>query len=128
VQVRERVRKLIEDRGMKQIAVARRMGEQQSWLNNRLTGYTEIKADEIERIAEALRVSPCALVDDREMTRAIESSTHRRHADPGPDQAEGERIAMELQWAWSELPEAEREFVLGLVELRRRYRDRTSNP
>jgi transcriptional regulator with XRE-family HTH domain len=128
VQVRERVRKLIEDRGMKQTAVARRMGEQQSWLNNRLTGYTEIKADEIERIADALRVSPCALVDDREMMRAIESSAQRRNAGPGVDPAEGERIALELQWAWGELPEAEREFILGLVELRRHYRNRTSGP
>lgn len=61
--VRDRIRAVIEERGLKQAAVAVRLDEPEYWLSNRLTGRTVIKADELPKIAEALDVHPCVLLD-----------------------------------------------------------------
>jgi transcriptional regulator with XRE-family HTH domain len=41
------------------------------------------------------------------------------------DPSEADMVAKELREGWDDLPKAERDFILGLVELRRQYRERT---
>jgi transcriptional regulator with XRE-family HTH domain len=64
VTVRDRIAKLIDERGLKQNAVAKLAGYPDYWLSNRLTGRTVIQADEIPAIAAALGVSVVALFED----------------------------------------------------------------
>lgn len=60
--VRERIAEVIQQSGLKQKAIADRLGEPEYWLSNRLTGRTVIRADELIPIAEAIGVDPCALL------------------------------------------------------------------
>lgn len=120
--VRERIRQIIREKGLKQSAVSERLGEPEYWLSNRLTERTDIKADELPRIAQALGVTPCAFFEElaeAQPSRAAESP-ERYGA------READAVARELAAEWEWLPEAEREFITGLVELRRRYRARTA--
>ncbi len=57
---RERLVELIAESGMTQAEIARRMGEDPQWVNNRVVGDTAIKADEIPRFADAVGCSPSA--------------------------------------------------------------------
>jgi transcriptional regulator with XRE-family HTH domain len=63
VAVSDRIRALIDARGLRQATVANRPGEPEYWLSKRLTGRTSIKADELPRLADALNVDPCELLD-----------------------------------------------------------------
>jgi transcriptional regulator with XRE-family HTH domain len=58
VSARERLAELVRLSGMSQTEVARRCGESPYWLNKRLQGKADIKADDLPRIARALRISP----------------------------------------------------------------------
>lgn len=69
--VSDRIRAVIEERGLRQAAIASRLGEPEYWLSNRLTGRTAIKADELPRLAEALDVHPCDLLDVRAAHEAV---------------------------------------------------------
>jgi transcriptional regulator with XRE-family HTH domain len=71
--VRERLNLLIKDRGMTQIALARRLGPDSSWddwVGDRLRGRTQIKADELPMLATALGVHPCFLLTGDEIASA----------------------------------------------------------
>jgi transcriptional regulator with XRE-family HTH domain len=57
----DRIREVIEERGLKQKALARRLGEPEYWLSNRLAGRTVLKADDVPRIARALGLRPADL-------------------------------------------------------------------
>ena len=64
---RERLAQLIQESGMTQSEIARRLspnGENPQWINNRLRGISQIKADDLPRIAAALRISPCRFFED----------------------------------------------------------------
>lgn len=66
MKVRERLATLISQSGMKQAELARRIGKAETWISNRLTGYSSIKADEIPLLAKALGVSPCDFFETAE--------------------------------------------------------------
>jgi transcriptional regulator with XRE-family HTH domain len=61
--VRERLIELIAESGMSQAEIARRIGEDRAWVNTRLRGVTDIKGDDVPRIARALRVSERAFFE-----------------------------------------------------------------
>lgn len=56
--IRERLGQLLEREGVNRSELARRLGEHRNWVNNRMSGLVEIKADELTRIAEALSIDP----------------------------------------------------------------------
>src|SRR4051794_1172605 len=93
--VRERLRDLLREKHWSQSELARRLGKHRVWVHYRVTGVTEIKADEIPVLAEALGVPPYAFFE------AISQ---------GSQNGESEDSLMK------HLPEAEREFIVGLVE------------
>ncbi len=100
--VRDRLRELLRQRGWTQSELARRLGKHRVWVHYRIKGATGIKADEIPLLAAALGVPAHAFFE----------------------RAPSEQSAPTL--AEDPLDEAEREFVLGLLELLDRYRRRTA--
>jgi transcriptional regulator with XRE-family HTH domain len=102
--VRDRLRDLLRQRGWTQSELARRLGKHRVWVHYRIKGATEIKADEIPMLAEALGVPPHAFFEP--MT-----------SDQVPIASPAEPLA-----------EPEREFLVGLLELLDRYRRRMSPP
>ncbi|MHB0870068.1 MAG: helix-turn-helix domain-containing protein [Chloroflexota bacterium] len=62
--MRDRLASLVEESGLSQAEIARRIGESASWVNHRLIGRTDIKADDIPKLASALGVSPCAFFEE----------------------------------------------------------------
>lgn len=63
VMVRDRLVVLLRERGMSQAELARRIGEDKQFVNNRVTGVVAIKADELPRFARALGKSCTAFFD-----------------------------------------------------------------
>lgn len=104
--VRDRLRELLRQRGWTQSELARRLGKHRVWVHYRIKGATEIKADEIPLLAEALGVPPHAFFE------------------PSPSEAARVALAPSVEW----LDEPEREFLLGLLELLARYRQRVGAP
>jgi len=101
--VRERLRDLLRDKRWSQSELARRLGKHRVWVHYRVTGVTEIKADEIPVLADALGVPPYAFFED--------SSTATLPTEPNDSFI-------------SHLTDAEREFIAGLVDLLSIYRQR----
>jgi transcriptional regulator with XRE-family HTH domain len=104
--VRDRLRELLRQRGWTQSELARRLGKHRVWVHYRIKGATEIKADEIPLLAEALGVPPHAF---------FETSPSELPGAGAPPSADP-------------LAEPEREFLLGLLELLERYRQRMGTP
>jgi transcriptional regulator with XRE-family HTH domain len=100
--VRDRLRDLLRQRGWTQSELARRLGKHRVWVHYRIKGATEIKADEIPMLAEALGVPAHAFF---EVTPAETTGV----PPAGPTDP---------------LAEPEREFLLGLLDLLDRYRQR----
>jgi hypothetical protein len=84
--------------------LARRLGKHRVWVHYRIKGATEIKADEIPMLAEALGVPAHAFFEQAPIDIAAPL--------PAPSN--------------EPLAEAEREFLLGLLDLLDRYRQRTT--
>src|SRR5947209_19539022 len=61
--VREQLVALIRESGMTQAEIARRIGEDHTWVNSRVRGFTEIKGDDLPRFALALGVPPRAFFE-----------------------------------------------------------------
>jgi transcriptional regulator with XRE-family HTH domain len=100
--VRDRLRELLHQRGWTQSELARRLGKHRVWVHYRIKGATEIKADEIPLLAEALGVPPHAFFEATPVDHAGAASMTT--TDP--------------------LAEPEREFLIGLLDLLDRYRQR----
>ena len=100
--VRDRLRELLRQRGWTQSELARRLGKHRVWVHYRIKGATEIKADEIPMLAEALGVPPHAFFE----------------ATPTESSSVATPVVSEP------LAEPEREFLLGLLDLLDRYRQR----
>lgn len=49
---------------MTQTALARKIDEHVDWVNTRIRGTVQIKADELPLLAKALNISPCSLLED----------------------------------------------------------------
>lgn len=64
VRARDRLAQLIAASGMSQAEVARRVGEHPTWVNNRLRGVADIKADDVPRLAAALGVPAAAFFEE----------------------------------------------------------------
>ncbi len=71
VKIRERFAELLERKRWNQSDLARELGEHRNWVNYRLTGRVDIKADELPRIAAALGVSPCAFFEEVQPAPAV---------------------------------------------------------
>ncbi len=104
--VRERLRDLLREKRWSQSELARRLGKHRVWVHYRVTGVTEIKADEIPVLAEALDVPPYAFFED-----------------PAPPSV----VSPPEDSLMSQLAEAEREFIVGLVDLLSRFRQQVMN-
>jgi len=104
--VRDRLRELLRQRGWTQSELARRLGKHRVWVHYRIKGATEIKADEIPMLAEALGVPAHAFFEQAPIDPTAPLPPHS--TDP--------------------IEEPEREFLLGLLELLNRYRQRTATP
>lgn len=108
---RERVKRIINERGMTQTTLARRMNEEVDWINTRLTGRVQIKADELPKIAAALRVSTCALVDDEALEKTLHGESGYRPAEtdaalPGsPTDIGAERLYRLYRQVWGDNPQ-----------------------
>lgn len=106
--VRERILQILEDRGMKQAAVARKMNEDFDWVNTRLRGVVQIKADELPHFAQALGVSACSLLGEAEQQYQQAQEPHT--AEHPPIYLHPDAIAKE--WAALSLKLSEREVRL----------------
>jgi transcriptional regulator with XRE-family HTH domain len=104
--VRERLRDLLREKRWSQSELARRLGKHRVWVHYRVTGVTEIKADEIPVLAEALGVPPYAFFED--------SASAATATDSGDSFI-------------TQLTDPEREFIAGVVELLARYRQRITD-
>ena len=60
---REKLAELVAASGMSQAEIARRVGEHTTWVNNRLRGTADVKADDVPRLARALGVQPAAFFE-----------------------------------------------------------------
>lgn len=111
VLVRERLARILDERGVSQATLARRMKEEPYWLNNRLTGRTEIKADEVEQIAGALKISACALVDDEVLDRTLRGQGGQRAPETtappsaSPTDIDAERLYRLYLQVWGDNPQ-----------------------
>ena len=95
--VRDRFAQLLQESGVSQSEVGRRIGESPSWVNDRLKGRTQINADDLPRIAAALGVRP---VDFFEGGPAAAEPAVERAAEIGAERAIAkaeERIRADLR-------------------------------
>ena len=60
--IRQRIRRLLDDRGMKQRAFAVRMGHTEQWVSNLFRGDFTLTMDDLDKAAEALQVPPSEIV------------------------------------------------------------------
>lgn len=60
--VRQRIKRLLEDRGKTQRALARFLGHSDQWASNLLRGEFTLSLDEIDRVAAFLNVPPSEIV------------------------------------------------------------------
>ncbi len=62
--LRDRLQQLLDQKGWNQSDLARAIGEHRNWVNKRLTGQTDIKGEDIPRIAKAMGISPSAFFEE----------------------------------------------------------------
>lgn len=60
--VRQRIRRLLDDRGLKQKAFAARIGHSEQWASNLLRGDFTLTMDDLDKVADALKVPPSEIV------------------------------------------------------------------
>lgn len=60
--LRQRVARLLEDRGMTQRIFAKKVGHGDQWASNFLTGRNDLTWDDVDRVASALGVPPGELI------------------------------------------------------------------
>lgn len=58
------IARYIKAEGLKQVAIANRIGEDESWLSRRLKGTVPLSVEDLVRISKALGVSPCAFFEE----------------------------------------------------------------
>jgi transcriptional regulator with XRE-family HTH domain len=126
--VRDRLKTLVALRGISSSEIARRLSVDKDWVSRRLGEREDTKpgnifADEIERFAGVLQVSPCALVDDAELERALRGTAYvpptpsREDREPTPiHQARTQRVAGSLVNVVSELSDEDAEKVQAFAE------------
>lgn len=120
--VRDRIWQIMKSRGMTQQAVVDRMDEKYAWVNTRMNGVVQIKADELPKFAAALGVSTAVLLGE------IESMSDQ-------DRDRADTFAHTFSKDWADWPEGDREFfsrladrVAGLItDEFRRYREESAN-
>lgn len=66
---RTRLKQLIARSGLTQAEIARRLDEHSMWVSNRCRGHSEILADDIPRLADAMNISPIEFFEDRGMVK-----------------------------------------------------------
>ena len=59
-----RIRKLMQERDMTQESLAEELGRGQSWVNHKLSGRRKVNVEDIVLIAQALDVTPAALINN----------------------------------------------------------------
>lgn len=59
-----RIRKRMQERGMTQESLANELGRGQSWVNHKLSGRRKANIEDIILIADALDISPAALLSN----------------------------------------------------------------
>ena len=114
--VRDRLRRLIEWSGTKQSDIARRLGQNESWVSRRLTGETGIQADEIDGFARALRVPPSTLVDDAELEALLRMDRIELR---GEERREDRMAARWSDRLLASIDESEAELLYRLINRRR---------
>lgn len=115
---------MLKDAGISQSELARRLEppEAPTWVNNRMTGYSTIKADDIPRLARALNV-PChrffedADCPEHDTVSKRTTGPLLRSAEPGTPY---EAAVGELIDQLTDVPE-ERDIIQALLRLKRRY-------
>lgn len=60
--IRQRIKRLLDDRGLKQRVFAVRMGHSEQWVSNLLRGDFTLTMDDLDRAADALKVPPSEIV------------------------------------------------------------------
>lgn len=60
--IRQRIKRLLEDRGMTQGTFAREVGHGDQWASNLLTGAFTLTMDDLDRVAKVLHVPPGEIV------------------------------------------------------------------
>ena len=50
----QRLSQMVSDSGIPQAEIARRIGEHRNWVNNRVNGAVDLRADELPRCAAAV--------------------------------------------------------------------------
>lgn len=60
--IRQRIRRLLEDRGMNQAQFAQKVGRGEQWASNLLNGLFTLTMDQLDAVAKALGVPPSEIV------------------------------------------------------------------
>lgn len=116
--VGHRLRTLRRRQRRTQAEVAERLSVVADTYRHWEAGRHEPSLGDIPALASALGLSPSELC--REL--------FEQSAPPQPDRPAGrsaDDVARDLAAGWNDLPEAERQFILDLVEARKRFRERT---
>ena len=118
---RQRFVEILKAVGMSQAELARRLGEHPNWVNNRIRGIVDLKADDIPRIARVLGVRPADFFEDSILSRDDLAVGLTGEA------ASPERLTRFLQ---DEMSDADLELIEALIRFIRRYRERlrSENP
>lgn len=117
---RERLVKLLRERGLSQAELARRVGEQRDWVNRRVTGRTEIAADDVPRLAEAMNVPVMEFFKEGgEEEEPLGSGVARRFVDAMEPYS---ATLAELERRSGPLTEHEIRFAVALLALVREFR------
>ncbi|MHB0871406.1 MAG: helix-turn-helix domain-containing protein [Chloroflexota bacterium] len=108
----ERLAQLIDSSGLKQTAIAKRLGVSIHWVSNRARGVTPIRADEIPLLAAALGVRPADFFEEAAPPRPP-------RVPPGgaaPSYADIFTREVARMWHGEEMTDAEREFLASTFE------------
>ena len=115
--VRERILQILEDRGMKQAWVARKMNEDFDWVNTRLRGVVQIKADELPYFAQALGVSVCSLLGEHEQLGQRPQEPHS--AEQTASYLDADKVAKSLAARALAMSEREIQILVDFMEFQR---------
>lgn len=118
MEIRERLAAVIRQSGVSQAEVARRIGEERTWVNNRLTGYSALKLDELALFAHALGKSPCDLaceIFEDHPQREPQSMGDLRNATDWADELTQE-FSERLRGRLKTIDQRDREIVRSLLE------------
>lgn len=108
---------LIYKSGLSKKQVAARCGKNPQWLSDRLSGHSQLLADDIPLIANGLEISPCAFFDEaKERNERANRLIRDVMQPPGePEPSLGQGMAADLLSVAMKVPEAQLQQLLDFL-------------